>query len=187
VASSYGQGSIQFNTYAANNSTSVLTVYGNGTQVGATVPNTFTGELLYSLTPINDSASTSQAPLTAGWTVGSTGTFGDTFVPGTVFGPNLVLPSYSSGQVYFEFAAFSGSSYASSTYSGHSASFSQAMATGLATAWVADGNPGALSGSGSGFLPGSFSVFTAVPEPTTLALAGLGGLASLVALRRKQA
>jgi hypothetical protein len=26
-----------------------------------------------------------------------------------------------------------------------------------------------------------------VPEPTTLALAGLGGLASLVALRRKQA
>ena len=27
----------------------------------------------------------------------------------------------------------------------------------------------------------------AVPEPTTLALAGLGGLASLVALRRKQA
>jgi hypothetical protein len=28
---------------------------------------------------------------------------------------------------------------------------------------------------------------TAVPEPATLALAGLGGLASLVMLRRKQA
>jgi hypothetical protein len=38
----------------------------------------------------------------------------------------------------------------------------------------------------NGLFLGSFTV-TAVPEPTTLALAGLGGLASLVALRRKQA
>src|ERR1039458_1283089 len=82
VASSYGQGSIQFNTYTANGSTSYVTHYGNGADVGATVPNTFTGILLYSLTPMSDSASTVSASLTPGWTVASTGTFGDTFVPG---------------------------------------------------------------------------------------------------------
>ena len=36
-------------------------------------------------------------------------------------------------------------------------------------------------------LPGNAVMTTPVPEPTTLALAGLGGLASLVALRRKKA
>src|ERR1700733_9186638 len=88
VVSSYGQGSIQFNTYAANNSNSYFTEYGNGPSVGQDVPATFTGELLYSLTPISDSASAGVGPLTAGWTVGSTGTFDNTFVAGTVFGPN---------------------------------------------------------------------------------------------------
>jgi hypothetical protein len=41
----------------------------------------------------------------------------------------------------------------------------------------------------AGFMAGGPSelTLTAVPEPTTLALAGLGGLASLVALRRKNA
>jgi len=41
----------------------------------------------------------------------------------------------------------------------------------------------------AGFMNGGPTELTLspVPEPTTLALAGLGGLASLVALRRKQA
>jgi len=191
VASSYAQGSIQFNTYAANGSTSYVAKYGNGASAGSPVANSFTGELLYSLTPITDAASSSQAPLSAGWLVASTGSFATTGIPGTVSGPNFVLMPYTAGTpIYFEIAAFSGSSYANSlgvagAYAGHTASFSQTLATGITGASPADGNP---ANGGSGFLAGSFNVYTvAVPEPTTLALAGLGGLASLVALRRKQA
>jgi hypothetical protein len=190
VATSYGQGYVVFNTYAANNSNSYFTTYGNGPSVGALVPGTFTGELLYSLSSISDTASTASGALTAGWTVGPTGTFGDTAVPGTVTGPDLFLPTYVAGTtIWFEFAAFSGASYGASLvpgqYAGHSASFSQQMATGLTLPWVADGMPGAANGNGSGLISG-WNVFTPVPEPTTMALAGLGGLALLL-FRRKQA
>ncbi|HEX4349393.1 MAG TPA: PEP-CTERM sorting domain-containing protein, partial [Verrucomicrobiae bacterium] len=65
-----------------------------------------------------------------------------------------------------------GQTYGSSLIRGHSAEFSSTLATGLTTPPY-----------------GLFSSFTvaAVPEPATLALAGLGGLASLVMLRRKKA
>ena len=66
-------------------------------------------------------------------------------------------------------------SYASALYRGHSAPFS------MATVAVTSPTP-TYAGD---FMPGQISV-QAVPEPTTLALAGLGGLA-LLAFRRKQA
>jgi len=176
VASSYGQGSIAFNTYTANNSTSYIALQG-----GNPVPNTYTAVLLYSLSAISDPAGT--GPLNPGWSFGPTGSEAVTGIPGTFAGNNLVIPTYTSGPVYFQIAVYSGASYATSQYAGHTASFSQSMATGLATAWTADGSPAT---GGSGYLPPTFTV-AAVPEPTTLALAGLGGLASLVALRRKQA
>jgi len=68
-------------------------------------------------------------------------------------------------------------SYANAAFRGHSAAFSMSTVT-------ASSSTQALVNDAVGF--GPFTV-TAVPEPTTLALAGLGGLASLVALRRKQA
>jgi hypothetical protein len=72
-------------------------------------------------------------------------------------------------------------SYAAAAYRGHSSPFT------IVTVPVTSTSPnitGSATGVGS---TGDITVLpAAVPEPTTLALAGLGGLASLVALRRKQ-
>jgi hypothetical protein len=177
AVSSYGQGSIQFNTYNANNSAGVLASYS-----GNPLDNTYTGVLLYSLSPISEAAGT--GALNPGWTVGSTAQFDTASTgPGFVQGPNLVLSPYTPGTVvYFELAAYLGSSYAAGSVKGHSASFSQTLATGITGAWIADGNP--INGGGSGLVQ-SYTL-AGVPEPTTMALGGLG-LASLLLFRRKQA
>ena len=101
---------------------------------------------------------------------------------GYFFGNGITIPGYTSGSVSFIVEAYNGTSYASSAatigqWSGQSAAFSVAS---LATGTTPDGDFGAAM---SGFTV----VLTPVPEPTTLALAGLGGLASLMALRRKKA
>jgi hypothetical protein len=85
------------------------------------------------------------------------------------------MTPYTAGTlVYFEVIAYqTGQTYASSTIRGHSASFSEVLATGAI-------QPGTMDAMAP------FSVFTAVPEPTTMALGGLG-LASLLLFRRKQA
>ena len=89
-------------------------------------------------------------------------------------GVNFVLNPYTPGTtVYFEVIAYqTGLTYGTSQNRGHSASFSTALGTGGTYVDV------------DNFLA-PFTV-NAVPEPATLALAGLGGLASLVAFRRKQ-
>jgi hypothetical protein len=186
TGSVYGSGSIAFNTYLSNNSSGIEVTYANGPQVGQGIGNAFTGQLLYSFTPITDSATSGlfTPPLTPGWTVGSTGTFGTGGVPaGYVAGPNLNLSAYTSGPVYFEIVAFNGSSYNTSILRGHSASFYQDMATGTTIPWPADGNWWPSQGNGSGIVA-PFAIY--IPEPTTTALGGLG-LASLLLFRRKQA
>jgi hypothetical protein len=84
----------------------------------------------------------------------------------------------AGGQVWtLMIVAYEGASYNAATYRGHSAAFT------LTTS--ANSNPTTvLTGTA---MPG-FSVFAvgAVPEPTTMALGGLG-LASLLLFRRKQA
>jgi len=188
AATSYGQGFIQFNSYSAHSSSGYIAQYASGASAGTAVADGYTEVLLYSLTPITEAGTgSSYAALNPGWTVASTGLTGNTGVAGTATGPNLTVQTYTPGTpVYFEFAVYDGAGYGQGTWAGHSASFSQALQTGLGLVWFADGNPSNTSGSGSGFLAPTFNV-AAVPEPTTLALAGLGGLASLIALRRKQA
>jgi hypothetical protein len=83
------------------------------------------------------------------------------------------------GTVTLELVAYptvDGTYFGTSTFRGHSAPFTLTMMAGSATPPTANAGP-------------AFTTFgaTSVPEPTTLALAGLGGLASLVAFRRKQA
>jgi len=183
AASSYGQGSIAFNTYTANSSNGILTTYGAGTGFSGGIDSTFEGELLWSSVNIADTATTGPvaagSSLTPGWTVGSTALFntGQAALAGYVTGPNLVIPG-ASGVYYFEVVAFTGSSYAQSGFAGHSATFTATLATGTT---LPD------SSQMNNLVPFSVFTVTSVPEPTTLALAGFGGLASLVALRRKQA
>jgi len=74
-----------------------------------------------------------------------------------------------------------GGSYANAAYRGHSAPFT------IVTVPVTSTSPN-ITGLADGVDASGTLIVTpvSVPEPTTLALAGLGGLASLVALRRKQ-
>jgi len=69
-------------------------------------------------------------------------------------------------------------SYASAAFRGHSAPFTMATVSATSPTPIFTGDYSA---------PFSVAAVVAAPEPATLALAGLGGLASLIALRRKQA
>ena len=174
----FGQGAIVFNSYNADGVSSGLTkttFLVGGANVGAG----YSADIVYSFAPINDSAS--NGSLNPGWLTSGSGSpssfslvspfSGGYFLPSK----NFTLNPYTAGTtVYFEVLAYqtSAGNYAASAIRGHSASFSTTLATGLA-------NPVNAVWS-------SFTV-AAVPEPTTLALAGLGGLASLVMLRRKNA
>jgi len=189
AVSSFGQGSIVFNSYAAASSGATVTTFGpgngaaTGTKVGSgTSAGLYVADILYSLSPITDVAG--NGALTAGWlTSGSgapsvnnlitqygTGVNAGYFVPAN----NFVLTPYTAGTtVYFEvitYLASAGSYGASVADRGHSASFNDTLATGLVLP---------VNASWS-----SFTV-TPVPEPTTLALGALGGL-SLLLFRRKQ-
>jgi hypothetical protein len=153
---------------------------------GGLVGAGFSADLLYSLTPFSDTAGFGN--LLGGLTASGAGApsqsnvatpFGTSGATLGYFqsGANFSLSPYTAGTtVYFEVIAFqTGLTYATSSERGHSASFSTTLATGI--------NPATDIGS-AGFT--SFTV-SSVPEPTTLALAGLGGLASLVMMRRKKA
>jgi hypothetical protein len=183
AVSSFGQGTIIFNSYLANASVGIQTLF-NSSLGGGPVGAGFTADLLYSLTPITD-ASSGHGALTPGWITSGSGAPSD-FNVAVGFGTspktlgyfqgteNFVLNPYTAGStVYFEVIAYqtAAGSYANATQRGHSASFSATLATGI-------NSPNEVA----------FAPFTVdpVPEPTTLALAGLGGLASLMALRRRQ-
>jgi hypothetical protein len=96
------------------------------------------------------------------------------FVSSANFQATAATPGSGGTTVTLEVIAYNGASYANSTIRGHSAAFQIPALAGTAFPNFA------------GDYMSTFAV-SAVPEPTTLALAGLGGLASLVALRRKQA
>jgi len=187
VASSYGQGYIAFNTYVANAgagaSTSYFNTFSGGPLVGSTVSGAFSAELYYALGTVSDPVNLGQAasimsPVTGLTAIPSSTTAFDSNGDGWFQGGTVTIPGYSTGAVTFEIVA-------TGTINGHafvgrSGSFTEStIANSLSAPLTAFGD------NGPG--PVNFFVATVVPEPTTLALAGLGGLASLVALRRKQA
>jgi len=95
---------------------------------------------------------------------------------GYFLGAGIKIPAYSSGTIAFIVEAYNGSDFASSTGAG---------------LWRGQSAPFVLASIATGTTPtgylvgmGGFTV-TSVPEPTTIALAGLG-LAALMAFRRKQ-
>ncbi|MDD5141193.1 MAG: PEP-CTERM sorting domain-containing protein [Verrucomicrobiales bacterium] len=178
VASSYGQGTVNFSSYFGNQGAGFTTsLFGTTTSV----PDGFHADLYFALgtgvtdsVNFNDALSVFSAPtgLTGAGVVGavfSGGYFGNPIIPVSIAG-------YASGPVTYEVVVYNGADYASSSIRGRSGSF--VLDPGAATT----GNPIPMIDN----VP-NFFVANAIPEPTTLALAGLGGLASLVMLRRKNA
>jgi hypothetical protein len=187
AVSSFGQGSMTFNSYLANGSAGILTTF-SGSLGSGPVGAGYTADLLWSLTPITDVAG--NGALTAGWNLSGAGN-GSTYNVATPFGttgttigyfqsalnPFQLNPYTAGSTVYFEVIAYqTGLTYGTSLGGrGHSATFSTTLATG---------NAFPTDIGAAGLQP--FTVSAVVPEPTTLALAGLGGLASLVMIRRKK-
>ena len=177
VASSYAQGAIKFDSYNNNGGIGTLTTFLVG---GAPLAAGYTANLVYSLSPITDSAG--NGPISGSWLSPATSVatpFLTGGAAGYFAGPNFQLPGYTAGAtVYFEILAYqtSAGSYANSTAErGHSDVIATTLATGTTLAPFLN------------WAPFTVSPVAPVPEPTTLALAGLGGLASLVMLRRKNA
>jgi PEP-CTERM motif len=179
VASSYGQGFVAFNSYSANG-LGATTSFFNG---GALLPAGYTAELFYAIGTVadpvdmNSAASITSAPtgltLLAGSASGYASSGASAGFPGYFDGGVMTIPGYSSGAVTFEIWAFGPNEQ------GRSGAFTM---TGIAASTSV---PVSFFGDNGAPMPNF--VVAPVPEPTTLALAGLGGLASLVALRRKQA
>lgn len=171
---SYGQGNVNFTSYYANGGAGAAT-YVFGTSIF--VPDGYNVDLYYAFGTTSDTVASASPNSVAAVPSGMTdlGVTGLTTYSGGYFGNPIVtvtIPGYTSGAITFEVVAFNGADYASSTIRGRSGSFTMAsIATGA--------NPvPALTG-----LPDFY--VAPVPEPTTLALAGLSGLA-LFAFRRKQ-
>lgn len=193
VSSSNGQGSVAFanNNFGATSLNAPVTFATAGLSgatvvtPGETVGKEFSADLLFSFdggatyTLLTQAAAGagSQYPTLFAFGAGGDGDAGN--FAGYFFGPSVTIPGYASGPVTFKVEAYSGATYATSTganiWRGQSAAFTMAsIATGTAPPSDFVGlNPFTVS-------------LTPVPEPTTLALAGLGGLA-LLAFRRKQA
>jgi hypothetical protein len=166
ATSSYGQGYIAFSSYVANQAVGVITTFPDGV---TPVPGSFTAELYYAIGTVTNPANFTAIP--------STITPYDSNGDGYFSAQNpAVIPGYSSGSVSFE--VFATGVYNGVAYTGFTAPFTEStIANSLSSPLTSFGDNG----------PGMPAlVVSPVPEPTTLALAGLGGLASLVAFRRKQ-
>jgi hypothetical protein len=180
VTSSQGQGFIFFQNYGSGPSgliSAPVTFNGAAVSGGAG----FNADLLFSLN--NGSTFTDLGVAVPffgsfnGDTANFAGLFSDSTSPETI-------PGYTTGNVEFIVEAFNGSTFANSSVRGQSA---VVTLNGLAT--PANGLPTGdmLSDNTAATTPLAAFTVSAVPEPTTLALAGLAGLASLVAFRRKNA
>jgi len=185
AAASYGQGLINFGNYHSSTQVNGIS-YAGGSPGG--LAGLFAGPEITAYLLFGASTDTSVSQMTVvpgsatplGFLAGSQ----IATAPGPVssgagqFGPTLV--SVNGGVPgTFAFAIEATGTYQGHTYIGYSP-----IAIGATSA--SSLNPPA--NMPASLLDGSFTIATTVvPEPTTLALAGLGGLASLVALRRKQA
>ena len=146
----------------------------------------FTADILYSFganlgVTYTDSGDTATFLTFTGDTAGDGGgLFGST-------ANSITIPGYTSGTVDFIVEVYNGTSYSdvSSTIKGESGVVTlSTLATAVNLLTTGD----LMSDNASATSPlNAFTVSpAAVPEPTTLALAGLGG-AALLALRRKKA
>jgi len=163
IESSYGQGNVFFANYAAT--TDAIITFRPGDPAGSGPASAgFTAGLAFGFGTITDPAQLTLSGITQAF---------NPAVPGYFTGPIVSIPGYTGGPITFQVLAYNGATYASSLVSGASALFTlPSIATG--TQPVGDFGPGLTA----------FTVAT-VPEPSTLALIGLGAGALLFLRRRK--
>jgi hypothetical protein len=181
VASSYGQGEVSFANYAFEPgglvSAPVTFAAGSPGGIGGeTVGSEFTATLLYEYGTMTSYsvAPNSATPFfsTDGNTAGGAGTFAN-----TVTLP-VLIPGYTGGSISFEVLA-------TGAVNGHNYTGTSAPDVLPSIVTLTSGTPyGDMFNSGAaGTYLQPFTVST--PEPSTIALAGLG-VASLLALRRRK-
>ena len=169
VASSYGQANILFDTYLSSpfaivqwSSNPALAPAGRAGS--ATTAGEFVANLLWTYGTTTGSAGLAVP------TTGDVGTYGSGFI----MYPNVVstAANFPGGPINFTIQVWQGADYAS------------AMAKGEVS-WTEPSGAFVPAGPASAFtaLPGN--IIVTVPEPSTLALAGLGAAAMLIFRRRQ--
>ena len=189
AASSYGQGNIIFNTYVTTPYYPIVYGAGTGALQGTGAGVNVDAELGYFIGTASSAAQFTLLPssITAVSATANAPANGvGPSLSGYITGPALQIPGYSSGPISYEILAW----VASGTGSGPGGTLAASTINDLQNPlfWTEASVPAGPSTPAGNFtgMPGEV-VLTSVPEPTTLALAGLGGLASLVAFRRKKA
>jgi hypothetical protein len=199
VASSYGQGEVQFANYTSDpGSPSAPVTFGSGPLAGELVGSEFSAELLYQYAGMTGGTAGPVAgfdiaedgtvsgggnPAVAQFlgTDGNAGSFAGLFIfNGPALGSFVVIPGDPTGGPAVTFELYSFGTVNSVNYTGVSAPFTQVLSNPVGDLF----NPsptGALT-PGAYLLPSSV---VPTPEPTTLALGGLGA-AALLALRRRK-
>jgi hypothetical protein len=188
AATSMGEGYVAFSSYAANGGIGpAATIYGTSTLLNST----WTAGLYFAIgtvsDPVNNSLAASIDSLPTGMTLytgpNATAAYANSGWAKGLFGyfdgGVLTIPDYTSGPITFEVVAYQGTDYASATSRGRSGSFTM---TSIQTS--ADPFPSNFGDNGQ---PMPHFDVVSVPEPSTLALAGLGGVGMLLAMRRKKA
>jgi hypothetical protein len=180
-ASSYAQG-VFFSNYQTSTQTQGVTfAAGSGALSGLGVGSSFSAILLYGPAGLNSVASLapignpSSIATSLGYSPTAAGAIGGGSGAGWFGNPIINFPSYSTTYTVVEEVT---GIVAGVTYTGYSSIIQYTTAASSAVPTAKLPNFLAL---------GNFTVASSVPEPATLALAGLGGLASLVMLRRKKA
>lgn len=163
IESSHGQGFVAFNNYY---SAADQTVRLDGLLGGAPLGPTYSAALLYQI------GTGALIPVSAA-DGGIVQFNGPGAPPGYFIGGSATIQGYVSGPITLLVQAYNGADYASSTIRGQSALLNLGSISGPGIP-VGDLGPGLVS----------FTVST-VPEPSTLALIGLGTGALLFLRRRK--
>lgn len=180
AVSAYSQGAVNFSNYASSTQTYGV-LYSGGPASGMYAGPEMNAILLYGSS--SDTLVSQLQPVAGSSTALGLGVVDAPGALGTgagwFSGGAFTIDSSNPGTVY-AFAIEITGTYLGQQYIGYSGVFNSASG---ASALLP---PGSLNPSLYGLGTGINISVTPVPEPTTLALAGLGGLASLVAFRRKQ-